>query len=94
LFWEGLEDSAKAYISNNLKINPSNVNTTNNNYYIQKTRWQIYAEKFFAHLLHKDDLDPLQGAHLKQLVVLRQQIEKSDPGMSYYNHILFGHRNG
>ncbi len=83
LFWEGLEESTKSYISKNLKINPSNVNTTNNNYYIQKTRWQIYAEKFFAHLLHKDELDPLQGAHLKELAMLKTQAEKSDPGMYY-----------
>eukprot|EP00029_Vermamoeba_vermiformis_P013199 TRINITY_DN8110_c0_g1_i1.p1 TRINITY_DN8110_c0_g1~~TRINITY_DN8110_c0_g1_i1.p1 ORF type:complete len:182 (+),score=35.09 TRINITY_DN8110_c0_g1_i1:106-651(+) len=82
LFWEGLEESTKSYISSNLKINPSNVNTTNNNYYIQKTRWQVYAEKFFAHLLQKDELDPLQGAHLKQLAVLKTQVEKTDPELA------------
>lgn len=83
LFWEGLEESTKRIISRDLKINPSNVNTTNNNYYIQKTRWQVYAEKFFAHLLHKDEIDPLQGAHLKELANLKTQVANSDPGMYY-----------
>jgi hypothetical protein len=81
LFWDGLEESQKVAFTKQFNVNFSSVDTTNNPYYIKKTRWQYYAEKFFTTLLglQGEEFDPFNGRHLRALVDYKFRIEQTDP---------------
>jgi hypothetical protein len=81
LFWDGLEDSQKMAFSKQFNVNLSSVDTSNNPYYVRKTRWQYYAEKYFTTLLglQGEEFDPFVGRHLRALVDYKLRVEQNDP---------------